>query len=125
MMHGKFKGEALRFVLVGAASTLLHYGVYLLLNLRMGASLAYTLGYAVSFVFNFYMTTYFTFRTTPSWRKFAGLCGTHLVNYLLHILLLNLYLTAGIPEALAPIPVYAVAIPVTFLLARYVFKKKS
>lgn len=125
MMHGKFKGEALRFVAVGVASTLLHYGIYLLLNQWMNATLAYTLGYAASFVFNFYLTTYFTFRTTPSWRKFAGLGGTHLVNYLLHILLLNLYLAIGIPETLAPIPVYAVAIPVTFLLARYVFKKKS
>ena len=125
MKDSKFKGEALRFVLVGIFATLLHYGIYLLLNIWMNASVAYTLGYVVSFVFNFYLTTYFTFRTTPSWHKLAGLGGTHVVNYLLHILLLNLYLALGIPEALAPIPVYAVAIPVTFLLARFVFKKKK
>ena len=125
MKDSKFKGEALRFVLVGIFATLLHYGIYLLLNIWMNASVAYTLGYVVSFVFNFYLTTYFTFRTTPSWSKLAGLGGTHVVNYLLHIVLLNLYLALGVPEALAPIPVYAVAIPVTFLLARFVFKKKK
>ena len=123
MKDSKFKGEALRFVLVGVFATLLHYGLYLLLNRWMNASVAYTLGYVASFVCNFYLTTYFTFRTTPSWKKLAGLGGTHVVNYLLHIVLLNLYLALGVPEALAPIPVYAVAIPVTFLLSRYVFRK--
>lgn len=121
----QFKGEAFRFVLVGILATLLHYALYLLLGQCMNATLAYTLGYAASFVVNFYLTTYFTFRTTFAWHKLAGLLGTHAVNYLLHILLLNLYLVLGVPQVIAPIPVYMVAIPVTFLLARYVFKKKS
>lgn len=130
MKDSKMRGEALRFVIVGVIATVLHYGIYLWLNRWMNDSLAYTtlaytIGYVLSFIANFYLTTYFTFRTTPSWRKLAGLGGTHVVNYLLHIFLLNLYLTLGIPKDWAPIPVYAVAIPVTFLLSRYVFKKKK
>lgn len=125
MSASKIKGEALRFALVGVLATVLHYGIYLWLNRWLAASFSYTLGYAAGFVVNFYLTTYFTFKTTPSWRKLAGLGGTHAVNYVLHILLLNLYLALGIPKAWAPIPVYAVAIPVTFLLARYVFKKNK
>jgi len=31
----------------------------------------------------------------------------------------------GIPKPLAPIPVFAIAIPVNFLLVRFVFKRKE
>ncbi len=117
-------GEALRFVLVGAFATALHYGLYLLLRYVMPLTLAYTVGYVASFVANFFLTAYFTFRSAPSWRKLAGMGGAHGVNYLLHIALLNLFLWLGVPSALAPVPVFAVAIPVNFLLVRFVFKRK-
>ncbi len=118
-------GEALRFVLVGVFATALHYGLYLLLRHVMPLTLAYTVGYVASFVANFFLTAYFTFRSAPSWRKLAGMGGAHGVNYLLHIALLNLFLWLGVPSALAPVPVFAVAIPVNFLLVRFVFKRKS
>ncbi len=118
-------GEALRFVLVGALATALHYALYLLLRGFMPLNLAYTIGYAASFAANFFLTAYFTFRSAPSWRKLVGMGGAHGVNYVLHIALLNLFLWLGVPSALAPAPVFAVAIPVNFLLVRFVFKKKS
>ncbi len=118
-------GEALRFVLVGAFATALHYGLYLLLRSIMPLNLAYTIGYVASFAANFFLTAYFTFRSAPSWRKLAGMGGAHGVNYVLHITLLNLFLWLGVPAALAPIPVFAIAIPVNFLLVRFVFKRKN
>ena len=65
-IHKQLLIEALRFVLVGAVATALHYGLYLLLLAEMPANAAYTLGYVVSFVVNFYLTAYFTFGTGPS-----------------------------------------------------------
>lgn len=118
-------GEALRFVLVGAFATALHYGLYLLLRSIMPLNLAYTIGYVASFAANFFLTAYFTFRSAPSWRKLAGMGGAHGVNYVLHIALLNLFLWLGVPAALAPVPVFAIAIPVNFLLVRFVFKRKN
>lgn len=112
----------LRFVLVGGFATLLHYALYLLLKQWMEVNVAYTLGYVVSFVANFYLTAFFTFRTAPSWRKLVGMGGAHGVNYLLHLVLLNLFLFVGVPSALAPLPVFAIAVPVNFLLVKYVFK---
>ncbi len=50
--------------------------------------------------------------------------AAHGVNFLLHVGLLNLFLWFGVAEWLAPIPVYAIAIPVNFILVKYVFKKK-
>ena len=117
--------EFLRFVLVGVFATALHYGIYFLLQKFINVNIAYTLGYAFSFIANFYLTAYFTFGRKPSWRKAFGFGGAHLCSYLLHMGLLNLSLWMGIPKPLAPIPVFAIAIPVNFLLVRFVFKRKE
>lgn len=117
--------QAFRFAVVGVAATALHYGLYLLLRPVIALNLAYTIGYAISFLGNFYLTAYFTFGTGPSWSKLAGMGGAHGVNYLLQIALLNLFLWLGVPEVYAPIPVFAIATPVNFLLVRFVFKKRK
>lgn len=117
-------GEPLRFCMVGGLATLLHYGLYLLLCRLLGANTAYALGYVLSFFVNFYLTAYFTFGTSPSWRKLVGMGGAHAVNFFIHFVLLNSFLWMGIPEKYAPLPVFAIAIPVNFILVRYVFKRK-
>lgn len=114
--------EFLRFIIVGVFATVLHYGIYLVLQEFINVNVAYTLGYALSFVANFYLTAYFTFGRKPSWKKAFGFGGAHLVNYLVHMGLLNFFLWLGVCPSLAPIPVFAIAIPVNFLLVRFVFK---
>lgn len=120
----KLGGQVLRFGIVGAVATALHYGIYLLLQSVMEVNIAYTIGYVLSFLANFYLTAYFTFRSAPSWKKLTGMGGAHVVNYLLHLVLLNLFLWLGIKEEWAPFPVFAIAVPVNFLLVRWVFNEK-
>lgn len=115
--------EALRFGIVGVVATGLHYGIYLVLLAWMNESLAYTIGYVVSFVMNYYLTAHFTFRKKSSVRNGIGFVGSHAVNYVLHIVLLNVFIGIGISERLAPIPVYCIAVPVNFMLVRLVFKR--
>ena len=117
--------EFVRFVMVGIFATALHYGLYFVLQRVINVNIAYTLGYALSFIANFYLTAYFTFGKKPSWSKAFGFGGAHLFNYLLHISLLNTFLWLGLSKTLAPIPVFAIAIPVNFLLVRFVFKRKD
>lgn len=117
-----------RFGMVGVLATALHYGLYcLLLHLGVGANVAFTIGYFLAFIANFYLTAYFTFGTSPSWRKLFGMGGTHAANYLLQIGLLNVFLRMGTSEVWAPILVYAVSVPVNFIMVRFVFtfKKKK
>ena len=125
MKHLKRFPEFIRFVMVGILATALHYGIYFLLQRFINVNIAYTLGYALSFIANFYLTAYFTFGKKPSWSKAFGFGGAHLFNYLLHIGLLNTFLWLGLSKTLAPIPVFAIAIPVNFLLVRFVFKRKD
>lgn len=84
--------EFVRFVMVGIFATALHYGLYFVLQRVINVNIAYTLGYALSFIANFYLTAYFTFGRKPSWRKAFGFGGAHLCSYLLHMGLLNLSL---------------------------------
>lgn len=112
-----------RFALVGVFATLLHYGIYLLLLNVLSETIAYTIGYVVSFVCNFVLTCLFTFRKKASAKRGVGFGIAHLVNYCLHVSLLNLFLWVGISNIYAPIPVFCIAIPVNFLLVRFVFNR--
>ena len=117
--------EFIRFGVVGVLATALHYGIYYFLQSFINVNVAYTTGYVISFIVNFYLTSYFTFGTTPSWKKLVGMGGAHLVNYLLHIILLNVFLYLGVSKAWAPVPGFAIAIPVNFLFVRFVCKHKK
>ncbi len=125
MERKRLYGEILRFGIVGISATALHYGIYFLLQRLINVNVAYTIGYVLSFIANFYATSYFTFGTSPSWKKLFGMGAAHGVNYLLHIVLLNLFLWLGVPKVWAPFPVFSIAIPVNFLLVRFVFKHKN
>lgn len=113
--------EILRFGIVGFVATVIHYGVYLLLQLRIDVNVAYTTGYFVSFIVNYILSARFTFRKKATVKNGIGFIGAHVVNYLVHVSLLNLFLWLGISRALAPIPVYSIAIPINFMMVRFVF----
>ena len=119
----KFR-EFVRFALVGLIATGIHYGIYYLLNILVNVNVAYTIGYLVSWFVNLYLTAHFTFKSTLSFKKGVGFAFSHLVNYMLHMLFLNLFLAIGVSETIAPIFVFAVVIPINFLLVRFVFKSK-
>lgn len=124
-MSRQMLGEAFRFGVVGGLVTALHYGIYYVLKGAVNVSVAYAVGYVLSFIVNFYLTSFFTFGTPPSWKKLVGMGGAHLLNFFLHLILLNIFLYLGISSTWAPVPVFAIAIPVNFLLVRFVFKHKK
>ena len=96
-----------------------------LLQVYINVNVAYTTGYLISLVCNFFLTAYLTFHSAPSIKKVIGFGGSHLVNYLIHMFLFNFFLYIGISRILAPILVLAVAVPINFLLLRWVFKHKK
>lgn len=115
--------EIVRFGMVGVVATALHYGVYWLLHGLMNVSVAYTIGYFVSFVANYLLSARFTFKKKKSVKNGVGFACAHLFNYVLQISLLNLFIWLGVGEELAPVPVYCIAIPTNFVLVRFVFVK--
>jgi putative flippase GtrA len=120
-------GELIRFAIVGTTSAAIHYAIYWVLQHWINVNVAYTIGYVLSFLVNYYLTAHFTFKEKTSAKNGIGFGGAHLVNYLLHIVLFNFFLWIGLSRELAPLAVLAIAVPANFLMVRFVFKhfKKS
>lgn len=116
-------GEILRFAIVGIAATLIQYGVYWILIQWLAPTIAMTIGYAISFAFNFIASTRYTFRVKASAKHGAGFALSHAVNYVLQMATLNVFIWLGIPKQWAPIPMFGVCVPVNFVLVRFFLKK--
>ena len=128
VFHSKSKRyQFIRYCTEGSLAAGIHYGVYFVLQEYelVNLNIAYTIGYATSFICNFFMTSYFTFRSNPSLKKALGFGGSHLVNYLIHMGLFNLFLSLDVNQEIAPLFVLAVAVPVNFVMLRFVFKHKK
>ena len=66
-------GEVVRFGIVGVAAVLIQYGVYLLLVQFLNHNISMTIGYIISFIFNFIASTHYTFRVKANAKRGAGL----------------------------------------------------
>ena len=133
IMSGKL-GEVVRFAIVGAAATLLQYTIYFGLiqfigsgvskaDAHLWSTVAMTVGYVLSFVFNFIASTRFTFRVKANARRGAGFLFSHVVNYTLQMLTLNFFLWLGLSKQLAPIPMFCICVPINFILVRFFLKR--
>ncbi|MBO1364480.1 HAD-IB family hydrolase [Prevotella sp. A2931] len=132
--ENKTYGEIVRFGIVGITATAIQYGVYLLsLSLlahvlpstadNMLATTANTIGYLVSFAFNFIASTRYTFQVEANAKREAGFALSHVVNYLLQTGFLNLFILLGLSKQTAMIPMFCLCVPINFLLVRFFLKR--
>lgn len=117
--------EMSRFVVVGILATAIHYAIYYVLLPYMSHNAAFTLGYAVSFLANYVLSSRFTFRVGTSLQRFVGFGLSHATNYFIQIILLNLFIGLGVGERLAPLPVYVLAVPINYLTVRFALTRRS
>ena len=117
--------ELFRFGLVGVIATGIQYLVYWIFTAWLSPTFAYSIGFIISFICNFFLTSLFTFRKKATIKKGFGFALTHIISFSVQLLLLNLFIAMQIPEKLAPLPVYAIAIPFSFILVRFVFKSSK
>lgn len=116
--------EIFRFGVVGTTAMLIHYGIYYVLLPYMDMNIAYSIGYFLSFLCNFLMSSYFTFKVKPSFKRFFRFTCSHGINYFVYLGLFNFFYWIGVSKELAPLPVYLIAVPISFLLVRFALKKK-
>lgn len=115
LMSRNTGGEFARFFVVGIGATLVHLGVYLLLNALFGVdetqavalTVTYAVGYVVSMVANYVVSLKWTFRTQGSVGKSAGFVLSHAVNAGVHLGLLNLFRYCGIGGGMVAIVQWA------------------
>jgi putative flippase GtrA len=126
--------SAVRFVLVGAFGTGLQYGIYyLLLNLFQQqwpdvgilTSLAFTIGFVMEMICNYFLTSFYTFKVRPNWKNAGGFLFGRAINYVIQMLLLNALIWLHMSEEFAGILAIALAGVINYfmLLPFYKYKK--
>ena len=73
--------EIVRFGIVGVIATVLHYVIYWVLQHWINVNVAFTIGYFLSFIANYFLSALFTFREKTTRRNGIGFAGAHLFNY--------------------------------------------
>ena len=123
----RHKGEVLRFAITGALVTFILYAVYLPLSYIMPSSVgvAYTIGFVISFISNFLLSNYYTFRTRPTFDRAILFCVVQFINYMLQILCFKFFIWVGVSNVWAPVPVWVFIFPINFILMRVALKSTS
>lgn len=127
-------GEIVRFAIVGVLATALQYGIYLAMLPLLEAvvpewgnhawvTTANTVAYLLSFVFNFIASTRYTFKVKANAKRGAGFVFSHVVNYTMQTLCLNLFVGLGLSRQIAMLPTLCVCVPVNFILVRFFLKR--
>lgn len=125
------KSEVLRFAIVGGLATLLQFLVYILFVdiVRVKAVPSTMISYAISFVFNFILSSCFTFHKRPNASNGIGFVISHLINMGLQTGLVAIFKELVGPS-LALLPALAICVPTNYLLVRTafyhdIFKRKN
>jgi len=117
-------GEIVRFIIVGSSAAVIQYATYLLLIYWLQPLIANTIAYLISFTFNYIASTHYTFRVKSTTKRGAGFVFSHIINYLLQSGCLKLFLWLGFSKQIALIPMFAICVPINFLLVRFFLRKK-
>ncbi|ARF55567.1 GtrA family protein [Streptomyces gilvosporeus] len=113
------RGQLLRFTVVGGVNTATFYACYLPLHRVLPYFAAFTLGFLTAMTCSFFLNTYVTYRTRPTWKKFLLFPLTQVTAYVVQSVgLVVLVSWCGVNSKVAPLAAAVVGIPFTFLVSR-------
>ncbi|NLN88237.1 MAG: GtrA family protein [Syntrophomonadaceae bacterium] len=111
------------FGLVGAANTVVTYGLYAVLLFLFSYKVSYSLAYVSGILISYYMNSRLVFHEPVSLLKFIKYPIVYVVQYILGIVVLYVAIDVlGFSQWLAPLLVIAISLPVTFVLSRLIIK---
>jgi putative flippase GtrA len=115
--------EMLRFLVTGAFNTAVTYIIFLIGAVFVPISWAYTFAYVLGILLSYLLNAVFVFRNRISKKTAKAYPLIYLFQYLLGLILLELIVNrANIEKEYGVLIVIAINIPVSFALARMVFK---
>lgn len=119
--------EVLRFLLTGSLNTAVSLVVYWLALLVVPASIAYGIAYVFGITFTYYLNARWVFKVPMKWKVFAQFFQWFsLMRFCADQTLLHALIIFGhVDEKIAPLLVLPVTTPLSFLLSRYLLKRKQ
>lgn len=117
--------EIVRFALVGGFATVFQYILFLVFvhAVKVPAVVSTMISYAISFVANFFLSSYFTFHKKPSANNGLGFLLSHLFNMGLQTGMVAIF-KGIVGPSLALLPAICICFPVNFVLVRFAFKNE-
>lgn len=117
--------EIVRFAIVGGLATVLQYAFYVVFvnAVHVKAVPSSMISYALSFIVNFFLSSYFTFHSRPNAKKGLGFTLSHIFNMGLQTGLVAIF-KGIVGPTLALLPALAICIPVNYILVRFAFTSR-
>jgi putative flippase GtrA len=117
--------EVLLWAIGGAINTVVTYGLYLALYRVFSYRVAFTASYIIGIVFAYFYNSLVAFKSPLSLKKFLQFPLVYLVQYVLSIGLLEVMVQfLGVSTTIAPIFIFIIVTPVTYLLSKWILKGK-
>ena len=114
--------EIIRFCIVGGLATVVQYGVYVVFvnAVHVKAVPSTLISYSISFIFNYILSSYFTFQKKPTAQNMAGFVCSHAVNMGMQTGIVAIF-KGIVCNTLALLPALAICIPLNYFMVRYIF----
>lgn len=125
------KRSAVRFTIVGTVGTILQYAIYHGFLCLFEAcypgkeltTLAFVLGFLLEMVYNYILTSYYTFEQKPDVKNLLFFLGGRGVNFAVQMVLLRLLLRCVVSKSLAGAGAILLAGVVNYLVLKPLFER--
>lgn len=121
--------QFIRFCMVGGICFLIDAAVFYVVRFFASYQVATISGYLFSLCFNYFLTIYWTFKTSPSVHNLIGIVGAHMFNlFVVRMGLMWMFVEIlGWDDSIAYIPMAIISAVTNFLVIRTVvrFSKKK
>ncbi|GAA3533643.1 sugar transferase [Aeromicrobium flavum] len=113
--------STLWFVVVGVINTGVYYVLYLLMHaMDVPYLVAHVVATLLAMVLSYFLNCFLTFKVRPTWRTFLLFPLSNLANFVITTVGMSIAVSQlGVGERIAPLAVAVFAIPITYLLTRY------
>ena len=117
--------QFVRFCIVGGTCALIDAAIFYIVRLFAPYQVALISGYLISLSVNYFLTIYWTFRTTPSVHNLVGVIGAHMFNlFVVRRGLMWLFVEVfDMDDSVAYIPMAIISAVTNFLIIRTVVRK--
>ena len=117
--------QFVRFCIVGGTCALIDAAIFYIVRLFAPYQVALISGYLISLSVNYFLTIYWTFRTTPSVHNLVGVIGAHMFNlFVVRMGLMWLFVEVfDMDDSVAYIPMAIISAVTNFLIIRIVVRK--
>ena len=119
--------QFVRFCIVGGICAMIDAAVFYIVRLFAPYQIALVSGYLISLSVNYFLTVYWTFKTTPSAQNLVGIIGAHMFNlFVVRMGLMCLFVEVfGLADSIAYIPMAIISAVTNFLVIRTVVNRSK